>query len=238
MNFDVIVMMECGKELPHVEILEDASMLLITVTCFAHNSIVFLLPSLAHIFFYISSSLSTFITITIMDQAKRGAEALNAGNYAEAIEEYTAALAVSPTSPDYLIKRSTAYQRSSPANYTLALVDANKAVINAQKRGKRELIIQGQLRRAIALFGLERYADAKFVFDVVKRMDPKEKTLPIWETKINTKMTAADTGQRDTRRGGGRNHKPSQARDTDKHFFIIIITTCCRHTNTSQQDPP
>lgn len=127
-----------------------------------------------------------------MDQAKLGAEALGAGDYAEAIKQYTAALSVSPTSPDYLIKRSTAYQRSSPPDYESALADANKAVVNAQKRGKRELILQGQLRRAIALFGLERYPDSRFCFDIVKRMDPKEKTLPIWENKLATKMAAMD----------------------------------------------
>lgn len=127
-----------------------------------------------------------------MDQAKLGAEALSAANYAEAIKQYTAALAVSPTSPDYLIKRSTAYQRSTPADYASALADANKAVLNAQKRGKRELILQGQLRRAIALFGLERYPDSRFCLDIVKRMDPKEKTLPIWENKVATKMAAMD----------------------------------------------
>ncbi|KAI4842246.1 SGS-domain-containing protein [Aureobasidium sp. EXF-8845] len=126
-----------------------------------------------------------------MDQAKLGAEALSAANYPEAIKQYTAALAVSPTSPDYLIKRSTAYQRSSPADYASALADANKAVFNAQKRGKRELILQGQLRRAIALFGLECYSDSRFCLNIVKRMDPKEKTLPIWENKIATKMAAA-----------------------------------------------
>jgi suppressor of G2 allele of SKP1 len=127
-----------------------------------------------------------------MDQAKLGAEALSAANYPEAIKQYTAALAVSPTSPDYLIKRSTAYQRSTPADYASALADANKAVLNAQKRGKRELILQGQLRRAIALFGLERYPDSRFCLDIVKRMDPKEKTLPIWENKVATKMAAMD----------------------------------------------
>ena len=130
-----------------------------------------------------------------MDQAKLGAEALSAANYPEAIKQYTAALAVSPTSPDYLIKRSTAYQRSTPADYASALADANKAVLNAQTRGKRELILQGQLRRAIALFGLERYSDSRFCLDIVKRMDPKEKTLPIWESKVATKMAAMDGEQ-------------------------------------------
>ncbi|THY92123.1 SGS-domain-containing protein [Aureobasidium pullulans] len=127
-----------------------------------------------------------------MDQAKLGAEALSAGNYAEAIKLYTAALAVSPTSPDYLIKRSTAYQRTSPADYQSALADADKAVLSAQKRGKRELIVQGQFRRAIALFGLERYPDCRFLLDVVKRMDPKDKSIPMWESKVNTKISAME----------------------------------------------
>ena len=123
-----------------------------------------------------------------MDQAKLGAEALAAGNYAEAIKQYTAALTQFPTSPDYLIKRSTAYHRSSPADYKSALEDANNAVLNAQKRGKRELIIQGQFRRAIALFGLERYADCRFLLEIVKRMDPKDKAVPMWESKVETKL--------------------------------------------------
>ncbi|TIA46429.1 SGS-domain-containing protein [Aureobasidium pullulans] len=127
-----------------------------------------------------------------MDQAKLGAEALSAGNYAEAIKLYTAALAVSPTSPDYLTKRSTAYQRTSPADYQSALADADKAVLSAQKRGKRELIVQGQFRRAIALFGLERYPDCRFLLDVVKRMDPKDKSIPMWESKVNTKISAME----------------------------------------------
>ncbi|GAB7342925.1 hypothetical protein MBLNU457_g1035t1 [Dothideomycetes sp. NU457] len=127
-----------------------------------------------------------------MDQSKAGADALAAKDYAEAIKAYTQAIRVSPTSPDYFIKRSTAYQRSSPPDYPSAFADAENAVIFAQDRAKRELIIQAQMRRAIALFGLERYADAAFVLDIVKRMDPKEKTIPIWENKIKTKLAALD----------------------------------------------
>jgi len=125
-----------------------------------------------------------------MDNAKRGAEALSAGRHAEAIEAYSQAIRASPTAPDYYIKRSTAYQRSSPPDFASALSDAENAVLLAQKRAKRELIVQAQLRRAIALFGLERYADSSFVFEIVKRMDPKEKTLGIWENKIKTKLAA------------------------------------------------
>lgn len=127
-----------------------------------------------------------------MDQAKRGADALSAGKYDEAVKEYTAAIAVSPTSPDYFIKRSIAHQRSSPANFQAAFSDAENAVLFAQNRAKRELIVQAQLRRGIALFGLERYADAGFVISIVKRMDPSEKTLQIWENKIAGKLAGLE----------------------------------------------
>lgn len=123
-----------------------------------------------------------------MDHAKRGADALAAGNFSEAIECYTKAITSSPTSPDYFIKRSTAYQRSSPADHSAAFSDANNAVLFAQQRAKRELIVQAQLRRAIALFGLERYGDARFVLSIVKRMDDKDNSLALWSSKINSKL--------------------------------------------------
>jgi len=123
-----------------------------------------------------------------MDHAKRGAEALTASRYADAVDAYTQAIKSSPNSPDYHIKRSTAYQRSSPPEYAAALADAERAVTLARERAKRELIIQAQLRRAIALYGLERYGDAKFVFEIVKGLDSKEKTLGIWEGKVQLKL--------------------------------------------------
>lgn len=127
-----------------------------------------------------------------MDHAKRGASALEARDYPGAIKAYTQAIQLSPTAPDYFIKRSTAHQRSSPPDNASALSDAEQGVLFAQKRAKRELIIQAQLRRAIALFGLGRYGDAKFVFEIVKRMDPKEKTIGMWENKVTTKLGALE----------------------------------------------
>ncbi|KAI9696192.1 MAG: hypothetical protein M1820_008260 [Bogoriella megaspora] len=125
-----------------------------------------------------------------MDKAAAGAEALKAGNFTEAISKYTEALAVSPTSPDYYIKRSTAHSRTSPPDHQAAFDDAERGVIYARQRAKRELIVQAQLRRAISLFGLERYADSQFVLSVVKRLDEKEKSLAIWETKCAAKLKA------------------------------------------------
>lgn len=161
-----------------------------------------------------------------MDQAKRGADALSAGKYADAVKEYTAAIAISPTSPDYFIKRSIAHQRSSPANFQAAFSDAEQAVLFAQKRAKRELIVQAQLRRGIALFGLERYADARFVLAIVKKMDPSEKTLQIWENKIagklagleeadpRTQVTVKETPEIDTTKPSTETSKPAPSTTT------------------------
>jgi suppressor of G2 allele of SKP1 len=123
-----------------------------------------------------------------MDAAKRGSNALDANNYEEAIKEYTSALKQMPNAVDYYLKRSTAYQRSTPPQHEAALEDVELAVHLAIKRAKRELIGQAQLRRAIILFSMGKYADAKFLFDLVKKYDEKNKTLPIWEAKIATKL--------------------------------------------------
>ena len=127
-----------------------------------------------------------------MDQAARGKKALAAGEYQKAVEGFTAALKISPTSPDYLIQRSTAYQRSK--DYASALTDANNAVLNAQKRAKRELIIEAQFRRGCALYSLEKYGDAEFIFGVVKRMDEKHKMVPTWMQKSKLALGKLETG--------------------------------------------
>ena len=125
-----------------------------------------------------------------MDQAARGKKALGAGQYDEAIIEFTAALQTSPTSPDYLIQRSIAYLRAK--KYHDALADANHAITNAIKRAKREQIIEGQFRRGVALYSLERYGDADFVFNLVKQKDEKHKMVPTWLQKTKLSLERLD----------------------------------------------
>ncbi|KAI4089103.1 MAG: hypothetical protein LQ344_005582 [Seirophora lacunosa] len=123
-----------------------------------------------------------------MDQAAQGASALSSKDFPAAVNHYTNAIAVHSEAVDYYIKRSTAYTRISPPNHHAALSDAEIALSLASKRGKRELIIQAQLRRAIALFGHERYGDSRQCFDWVRKMDEKEKSLKIWEMKLDAKL--------------------------------------------------
>lgn len=124
-------------------------------------------------------------------QAAQGKQLLAESKYIEAIEKFTQAIAATPTSPDYLIQRSIAYQRSK--QYTNALQDAEAAVLHAHTRAKRESIVQAQLRRGIALFCLERYGDAKLVLDVVKSKDQKEKSVDVWLQKTQLKLKALDS---------------------------------------------
>jgi suppressor of G2 allele of SKP1 len=121
-----------------------------------------------------------------MDAARKGEAALSASKYEEAIQHFTDALASNPTAVKYYINRATAYQRSS--KYAEALADAEIAVVLAHKRATRELIKDAQFRRAQQLFFLERYADAQHVLDIVKKLDDKEKTLPIWSMKVAKKL--------------------------------------------------
>ena len=123
-----------------------------------------------------------------MDQAAKGATALTSKDYTAAIGHYTDAIAVNPQAVDYYIKRSTAYTRLSPPDHEAAFKDSELALGLANKRAKRELIAQSQLRRGIALFGLQRWADSKQCFDWVKKLDEKEKSVAMWDMKVNGKL--------------------------------------------------
>lgn len=131
-----------------------------------------------------------------MDQARRGDTSLAASNFEEAVKHFTDAISINNRAPSYWTKRSTAYHRLN--NFQQALDDAEIAVKLAHDRAQREAIKDAQKRRALALFALGRYGDAERVFGFVKKLDPKEKTLPIWETKIKSKVK--DLPEDDARR--------------------------------------
>lgn len=153
-----------------------------------------------------------------MDLASKGDNALAQSQAPLAIQYYTRALLELPRAPNYYIQRSTAYSRLKPEdggpNSHAALRDAEIAITLASQRGKRELILSAQLRRAVSLFQLERYGDSSFL---LKLLDTKvnahkesvdrsaqlqsamsasgsssklrlESQLPVWIAKVNKKL--------------------------------------------------
>lgn len=129
-----------------------------------------------------------------MDKAAKGAAALSSKEYSEAVKQYSLAISENPQAVDYYIKRSTAYTRISPPDHDAAFQDAELALALAFKRAKRELIAQAQLRRGIALFGLEAWGNAKRCFEWVKKLDEKEKSITIWQVKVDAKLKALEEG--------------------------------------------
>ncbi|KAJ5573855.1 uncharacterized protein N7459_008282 [Penicillium hispanicum] len=109
-----------------------------------------------------------------MNSAAQGEKALAESNAPLAIQHYTRALTELPRAPTYYIQRSIAYSRLKPAdggpNSSAALRDAEVALALARERGKRELILSAQMRRAVSLFQLERYGDAQYLFQLVESM--------------------------------------------------------------------
>lgn len=107
-----------------------------------------------------------------MNAASQGDKALSTSDTLSAIQHFTQALVELPRAPTYYIKRSTAYSRVKAADggpkSSASLCDAEVALALARERGKRELILSAQMRRGVALYQLERFGDAGFVFEIIQ----------------------------------------------------------------------
>jgi suppressor of G2 allele of SKP1 len=115
--------------------------------------------------------------------ATLGQAAIAKSDYPTAIHHLTLALnSQASPSPVWLIQRSTAYQRTG--QHTLALADADNAVIAAHARGKRELIATAHFRRAVALHGLGRFGDARMCLIWCQKFNEKEKGVTMWQAKV------------------------------------------------------
>lgn len=89
--------------------------------------------------------------------ADLGVKAVKDGKYEEGIRNLTEALRERPA-PLWLLERSKAYLRTGAIPH--ALRDAERALRVAFDRANRDLMIEAQIRRAVAYFRLARYADA------------------------------------------------------------------------------
>ncbi|KAF2171161.1 hypothetical protein M409DRAFT_51369 [Zasmidium cellare ATCC 36951] len=160
-------------------------------------------------------------------QAARGKKALDDGKYVDAIKEYTAAIKESPTSPDFYIQRSTAYQRNG--DLEAALADAEQAVLNGEARGKKEAIIEGQFRRGIALYKLGRLGDAEFILKRVKEAKSDHKQADMWISK--TAMDLKNLPEDDKRRACTVTETPSPPK-------LSTIASASTATTSTPTQPP
>ncbi|KAK5462975.1 Cochaperone protein [Exophiala xenobiotica] len=132
-----------------------------------------------------------------MEDAARGAKALEDRDLPGALNAYTRALIEHPLSPDYLTQRSIAFTRLKQPRHDLALKDAELAVLSAQKRAVREKIYAAQFRRMVSLCGLGRYADAAFLVEKLRPLSTKDSKkhkmeVDMWDAKIKTKQPAQE----------------------------------------------
>lgn len=146
-----------------------------------------------------------------MNAANEGDKALTNSDLPAAIKHFTTALKEHPRAPSYYIKRATAYTRLKPADggpdFHSALRDAEIAVLLARERGRLELILDAQMRRAVALYHLERYGDAGLLLDYIdskidrseQKAEPgipkpkqsshrRDEELSIWRIKLKGKV--------------------------------------------------
>ncbi|TGJ80518.1 hypothetical protein E0Z10_g8246 [Xylaria hypoxylon] len=89
--------------------------------------------------------------------ADAGVQAVSAGQYADGIAKLTQALKAH-AAPLWYLERSRAYLRTN--QFDLALYDAEMALRIAYDRANRDLMMEAQMRRAITLFRIGRFADA------------------------------------------------------------------------------
>ena len=134
----------------------------------------------------------------MMNSASKGEKALESSDFPSAIQHFTRALGHHPRSPTYYIKRSIANCRLKPADggphSKEALKDAEIAVCLARERGRHEVLMEAQFRRGVALFQLQRYADAGYVFGFVNARQDANDQLQDRSGKVMTAISAAKGG--------------------------------------------
>lgn len=100
---------------------------------------------------------------------EKGNKALSSGNAKEAVEHYSAAIALDPQNHVFFSNRSAAYCKLE--QFEKALEDAEECVKINSKWGK------GWSRKASALEFLGRYSDALDAYDEGLKVDPENKQL-------------------------------------------------------------
>mmetsp|Transcript_2072 Transcript_2072/g.6302 ORF Transcript_2072/g.6302 Transcript_2072/m.6302 type:complete len:333 (-) Transcript_2072:1082-2080(-) len=122
--------------------------------------------------------------MTIPPEASKLANEANAvfvdEDYETALELYTEAIKVAPTSADLYVSRAVVHLKMD--NFTSAIADANKAIENDPQNSK------AYLRKGIACFNMEEFATAKKAFEQGKQIDPDNNQFKTWIRKCNAEL--------------------------------------------------
>lgn len=111
-------------------------------------------------------------------------QALEAKDYEKAVELATNELKIAPQSARLLLKRSIAYLRLQKPE--AALADAEAAVgfsTDSTTSG------DAQLRRAVALYQLKRFGEARTALQYAKKLNCTDKALSMWQAKVDAETT-------------------------------------------------
>ena len=106
---------------------------------------------------------------TALDHKNRGNTCFSAGQYEEAIKEFTSAINLDSENHILYSNRSAAY--AGLKNFNLALDDANKC-IQLNKN-----FVKGYSRKGLALFNLKKYDEAKNVYEEGLKLDANNEQL-------------------------------------------------------------
>ncbi|KAG0565195.1 hypothetical protein M758_8G166800 [Ceratodon purpureus] len=117
---------------------------------------------------------------TAEDLEKRGHTAFVEEDFEEAVNLYTEALTLEPSSASLFITRAAAHTKLE--NYTDAVADANRAIELNPKLSK------AYLRKGVACFHLEEYETAKASFEAGAALDPKTASFKSWISKCEAKL--------------------------------------------------
>ena len=112
----------------------------------------------------------------------RGNDAFTKGDFPTAVKEFTEAIAQDPTDAVFYSNRSGAY--ASLKQYEEALADANKCV------ELKPEFIKGYTRQGVALFGLNKFGEAKVAYEAGLKVDPNNAALKDGLADVEAKLRA------------------------------------------------
>ena len=171
--------------------------------------------------------------------ANAGLQPVTAGKYQEGIEKLSQALKEKPA-PRWLLERSKAYMRTN--DFDLALDDAEHALHVAFQRANRDLMTEAQIRRAITLFRMGRFADADVcAFWATRLVDGVKATEQDGqESRVDDKgdytVTSSEV-QASNQAAKGQGLQEAMSRSKDKSYWNQAFTWRIQSLNSMEKTP-